>query len=631
MLTQGDLMHGLDVRPDAIDRTTCGSLRLDNAGESVMLEGWVNRRRDLGGLIFIDLRDRFGITQVVFNPEIAKDAHDIAGGLRNEFVIRVDGLVRQRPEGTANPRMATGEIEVEAHDVTLLNTSKTPPFYINEEVDVDESLRLKYRYLDLRRRRMTDNIIQRHRVVKHMRDFLDARGFLEIETPMLIKSTPEGARDYLVPSSQFPGAFYALPQSPQQMKQLLMVAGFDRYFQIARCFRDEAQRADRQPEFTQLDLEMSFVDQDDVMNLTEQLYIELTEQYSDMTIQETPFPRLTYHDAMARFGNDRPDLRFGMELQDVSDALRETEFKAFKGVLDAGGQVKAIVVPGCAAYTRRQIDEVTELAKQAGAKGLATIALQEGELKSPIKKFLSEAEIAALTTGIGATEGDLVLIVADQPAVVAATLSALRLEFGDRLGLADPNVLAYCWVIEFPLLEWDEEGQRWDATHNPFSSYLEEDEPLLDTDPGKVRAKQYDLVGNGYELGGGSIRIHNRAKQERIFEMMGHSKEAQQERFGALLDALEYGAPPHGGIAPGVDRLIMVFAHEENIREVMAFPKNQRGVDLMFDAPDAVDQQQLDDLGLTVRQDLVEEASEELSRVAQQATEAEEALQEERA
>ena len=624
-------MTAIDVRPDAIDRTTCGELRLDDAGEKVSLEGWVNRRRDLGGLIFIDLRDRFGITQVVFKPEIAKDAHEAAGDLRNEYVIRVDGLVRQRPEGTANPKMPTGDVEVEAHAVTILNTSKTPPFYINEEVDVDESLRLKYRYLDLRRRRMTDNIILRHRVVKHMRDFLDARGFLEIETPMLIKSTPEGARDYLVPSSQFPGMFYALPQSPQQMKQLLMVSGFDRYFQIARCFRDEAHRADRQPEFTQLDLEMSFVAQDDVMHLTEQLYIELTERYSGMTIQKTPFPRITYADAMARYGNDRPDLRFGVELQDVSDALRETGFNAFRGVIESGGKVKAIVVPGCAGYSRKQLDEVKELARRAGAKDLATVQMLPDGPKSPIFKFFNETEQAALSTGIGATEGDLVLIVADQPEVVAATLSTLRLEFGERLGLADPNVLAYCWVVEFPLLEWDEDGQRWDATHNPFSSWFEEDEPLLETDPGKVRAKQYDLVGNGFELGGGSIRIHNRAKQERIFEMMGHSKDAQQERFGAILDALEFGAPPHGGIAPGVDRLIMVFAQEENIREVMAFPKNQRGVDLMFEAPDAVDQQQLDDLGLTVRQDLVEEASEELSRVAQQASDAEEALQEEKA
>jgi aspartyl-tRNA synthetase len=622
-------MHGLDVRPDSIDRITCGTLRVDNAGEHVTLQGWVNRRRDLGGLIFIDLRDRFGITQIVFNPEIQKDAHEAAGDLRNEYVIRVEGIVRKRPEGTVNPKMDTGEIEVEAHAVEILNASKTPPFYINEDVDVDESLRLKYRYLDLRRQRMNRNMILRHRVVKHMRDFLDARGFLEIETPMLIKSTPEGARDYLVPSSQFPGTFYALPQSPQQMKQLLMVSGFDRYFQIARCFRDEAHRADRQPEFTQLDLEMSFVDQEDVMSLTEELYIELTERYSDMTILEKPFPRITYQDAMDRFGNDRPDLRFGMELQDLSEALRDTGFKAFKGILDTGGQVKAIVVPGCAGYSRKQLDELKDLARQAGAKDLATIQMQAEGPKSPIAKFFSERELEAMTTGIGAGEGDLVLIVADQPDVVAKTLSALRTEFGERLQLADPNVLAYCWVIEFPLLEWDEEGNRWDATHNPFSSYYEEDEHLLDTDPGKVRAKQYDLVGNGFELGGGSIRIHNRARQERIFELMGHSKEAQQERFGALLDALEYGAPPHGGIAPGVDRLIMVFAHEENIREVMAFPKNQRGIDLMFNAPDAVDQEQLDVLGLQVRPDLVAAASAQLSEEARAAADAEAALQEE--
>ncbi|HEV2129380.1 MAG TPA: aspartate--tRNA ligase, partial [Thermomicrobiales bacterium] len=591
-------MPAIDVRPETADRTTCGGLRLENAGERITLQGWVNRRRDLGGLIFIDLRDRFGITQVVFNPEVAKAAHDIAGDLRNEYVIRVEGLVRDRPEGTVNPKMDTGEIELEAHAVEILNPSKTPPFYINEEVDVDESLRLKYRYLDLRRRGMTENMIQRHRVVKHMRDFLDKRGFLEIETPLLIKSTPEGARDYLVPSSQFPGMFYALPQSPQQMKQLLMVSGLDRYFQIARCFRDEPQRADRQPEFTQLDLEMSFVDQEDVMALNEALFIELTEKFSDMTIQEKPFPRLSYREAMDRFGNDRPDLRFGLELQDVSDALRETEFKAFKGVLDNGGQVKGIVVPGCADYTRKQIDELTELAKQAGAKGLATMQLQAGGLKSPTAKFLTQNEVQAMTTGIGAKEGDLVLFVADQPAVVAKALSALREEFGERLQLADANLLAFCWVVEFPLLEWDEDVDRWDATHNPFSSYYEEDEHLLDTDPGKVRAKQYDLIGNGFELGGGSIRINKRAKQERIFELMGHSKEAQQERFGALLDALEYGAPPHGGCAFGLDRYAMLIAHEDSIREVIAFPKNQRGVDLMFNAPDTVEPEQLDDLGL---------------------------------
>ena len=445
---------------------------------------------------------------------------------------------------------------------------------------------------------MQENIILRHRIVKHMRDFLDARGFVEVETPLLIKSTPEGARDFLVPSSSNPGEFYALPQSPQQLKQLLMVAGYDRYFQIARCFRDEAQRADRQPEFTQLDVEMSFVTQEDVMNLMERLFIELTEQFTDKKLQQKPFPRLTYQESMDRFGNDRPDLRFGVELQNVTPALKETGFRAFAEVIANGGQVKAIVAPGCAGYTRRQIDELTELAKRGGAKGLATIALTPEGVKSPIAKFLSEPEIEALTSGIGANEGDLVLIVADQSAVVAKSLSGLRDEIGARLGLADSNTLAYCWIYEFPLLEWDEEGQRWDATHNPFSGYYEADEAMLETDPGAVRAKQYDLTCNGYELGGGSVRIHRRAAQERIFRMMGHSEPDIQDRFGAILDALEYGAPPHGGVAMGIDRVVMLMASEQTIRDVIAFPKNQRGVDLMFNAPTPVEQQQLDDVGL---------------------------------
>jgi aspartyl-tRNA synthetase len=595
-------MHAIDVQPEAVGRITCGTLRSEHAATEVVLRGWVNRRRDLGGLIFIDLRDRFGITQVVFNPQVAPEAHERANKLRNEFVIEVSGTVRVRPEGTANPKMATGEIELEAHHLVILNESRTPPFYINEEVDVDESLRLKYRYLDLRRPRMQHNVILRHRLVKFMRDYLDERGFVEVETPLLIKSTPEGARDFLVPSSGIPGAFYALPQSPQQLKQLLMVAGLDRYFQIARCFRDEAQRADRQPEFTQLDLEMTFVSEEDIMSLMEDLYTGITERYSTKKIQQKPFPRLTYAEAMDRFGSDRPDLRFGMELQNVSDALRGTGFKAFAGVLSSGGEVKAIVVPGCAGYTRREIDDVTELAKRAGARGLATIALTDDGMKSPIAKFLSEDEIAALTSGIGAAAGDLVLLVADQPAVVAKTLSALREEFGKRLDMADPDVLAYCWVYEFPLLEWDEEGNRWDATHNPFSGYLEEDEALLDREPQKVRAKQYDLVGNGHELGGGSVRIHNRERQERIFRLMGHKQEDLHDRFGALLDALEYGAPPHGGIAMGIDRFAMVLADEESIRDVIAFPKNQRGIDLMFEAPSPVDEQQLIELGLDVRE-----------------------------
>lgn len=590
-----------DVDPAVAGKLTCGSLRAENAGERVSLSGWVNRRRDLGGLIFIDLRDRYGLTQVVFNPEIAPAAHAIASDVRNEYVLRIDGVVRLRPGDTANPRLATGEIEIEAHGVEVLNASKTPPFYINEESDVDESVRLQYRYLDLRRAHMQDNIIQRHRIVKHMRDFLDARGFVEIETPLLIKSTPEGARDFLVPSSANPGEFYALPQSPQQLKQLLMVAGYDRYFQIARCFRDEAQRADRQPEFTQLDVEMSFVTQEDVMNLMEQLFIELTEKFTDKQLQAKLFPRLTYAESMDRFGNDRPDLRFGVELKNVTSALRGTGFHAFADVTASGGQVKAIVAPGLAGYTRRQVDELTELAKRGGAKGLATIALTAEGVKSPIAKFLSADEIAALTTTIGASEGDLVLIVADAPAVVAKSLSGLRDEIGARLKLADPDVMAYCWVYEFPLLEWDAEGNRWDATHNPFSGYLEEDQDLLGTDPGAVRAKQYDLTCNGYELGGGSVRIHRRADQERIFRMMGHSDEELQDRFGALLDALEYGAPPHGGVAMGIDRVCMLMASEGSIREVIAFPKNQRGIDLMFNAPTSVEEQQLDDVGLMVK------------------------------
>ncbi|MCC6316024.1 MAG: aspartate--tRNA ligase, partial [Thermomicrobiales bacterium] len=551
-------------------------------------------------LIFIDLRDRYGLTQVTFNPEIAPEAHAQASDVRNEYVLRVSGIVRERPEGTINPKLPTGEIEVEARGLEILNEARTPPFEINQEGEVDESVRLKYRYLDLRRARMQRNIILRHKLVLAMREFLIARGFLEIETPILIKSTPEGARDFLVPSSGFPGNFYALPQSPQILKQLLMVGGFDRYFQIARCFRDEPQRADRQPEFTQLDVEMSFVDQNDVMALIEALYIGLTERFSTKTIQQIPFPRLTYAEAMRRFGNDRPDLRFGVELHDLSDRLRGTGFQAFARTLGEGGQVKAIVAPGCADYTRRQIDELTELAKRQGAKGLATIAVRADEVRSPIAKFLSPEELEAITTGIGAAPGDLVLAVADTPAIVAKALSALRGEIGQRLGLADPNVLAYCWVHEFPLLEFNEEENRWEATHNPFSGFLAEDAALLDTNPEAVRAKQYDLVGNGHELGGGSVRNHRRADQERLLKLMGYPDDQLAARFGALLEALDYGAPPHGGIAMGIDRFAMILSEEENIREVIAFPKNQRGLDLMFAAPDVVEPAQLDDLALRV-------------------------------
>ena len=579
----------------------CGELQAKHIGQEVTLAGWLNRRRDHGGLVFIDLRDRSGVVQVVANPNAAPEAHAAAQEARGEYVLQVKGTVRARPEGLVNPDIPTGEVEVLAQEVKILNRAKTPPFYIYDDSPVDEALRLKYRYLDLRRARMQGNLILRHRVVKYIRDFLDARGFVEIETPILFKTTPEGARDYLVPSRVHPGKFYALPQSPQQLKQLLMVAGYERYFQIARCFRDEDQRGDRQPEFTQLDLEMSFIEREDVMALIEEMMIGIIETCSDRKLLAKPFPRLTYEEAMRRFGTDRPDLRFGMELVDVSDLVAESGYGIFSKAVASGGRVKGLCASDCGSYSRRQVDELAELAQQEGAKGLAWLALgEDGEVRSSFAKYLAEHEVAAIVERLDAHAGDLLLFVADQPKVVNATLNGLRLELGKRLGLRDRGVLALCWVIDFPLFEWDEEGQRWDPSHHLFTAPMLGDLPLLETDPGAARGQQYDLVCNGEEIAGGSIRIHRRDVQEKIFELIGLDAEVAQERFGHMLEAFEYGTPPHGGIAPGIDRLVMLLAGEPNIREVIAFPKTQQAADLMAGAPSPAEDRQLDELHIRV-------------------------------
>jgi aspartyl-tRNA synthetase len=584
---------------------TCGELRAEHIGQEVLLAGWVHRRRDHGPLIFIDLRDRYGITQVVFDSADSPVAHVVASDARVEYVLQVRGRVVQRPEEAYNPDIATGMIEVHATEATVLNPAKTPPLYINKEGGEEETLRLKYRYLDLRRERMQRNIMLRHRIVKFIRDFLDREGFVEIETPILIKSTPEGARDYLVPSRLHPGKFYALPQSPQQLKQLLMVAGFDRYFQIARCFRDEDQRADRQPEFTQLDMEMSFVDQDDVLDIIERLFTALCREIVPHKRLVTPFPRLTYAEAMERFGSDKPDLRYGLELVDVSDVVAASQFGVFRTALDTGGQVKGLRIPGAGSYSRKQIDEVVELAKQAGARGLlwAVVPGEGGEVRSSFGRQVSPDEMAAIIRRMEGAPGDLLLIVADTPKIVAQTLDRLRREFGARLNLADPNVLAWAWVIDFPLVEWNEEEQRWDAVHHPFTAPKDEDLHLMDTDPGRVRAKAYDLILNGYEAGGGSIRIHRRDVQQRLFDLLGIDRETAMRQFGHMLEAFEYGAPPHGGIAPGIDRICMILADEVTIREVMAFPKTQQAVDLMTNAPSPVDERQLRELHIALRLD----------------------------
>lgn len=579
----------------------CGALRMEHVGQTVTLAGWVHRRRDHGALIFIDLRDREGIVQVVVDAESAPEAHAVADTTRVEYVLQITGEVRARPEGLRNPKLPTGDVEVVAREVVILNPAKTPPFYINEDVPVDEALRLKYRYLDLRRERMQRNIILRHNVVNAIRDYLNRQGFLEIETPLLIKSTPEGARDFIVPSRLHPGKFYALPQSPQQLKQLLMVAGFEKYYQIARCLRDEDLRADRQPEFTQLDLEMSFVEQEDILRLIENMYIHLVETlFPNKHIKEIPFPRLSYADAMARYGSDKPDLRFGMEFVDFTDILGQSEYRVFSQTAAQGGQIKGIVVPGAAGYSRKELDSLTQYVTPYGAKGIIWMAFRQEGVRSPAAKFLKEGEIQAVRERAQAKDGDLVLIIADQPDVLAASLGNLRLAMGDKLGLRDPNELAFAWVLEFPLLEWNEDENRWEAMHHPFTSPMPEDWALADTDPGKMRALAHDSVLNGWEVGGGSIRIHRREEQQKMFQLLGIGPEEAQEKFGHMLEAFEYGAPPHGGIALGLDRLVAIFANETSIREVMAFPKTTSAQDLMLGAPSPVSEEQLRELHLAI-------------------------------
>ena len=591
----------------------CGEIRKEHVGSKVTLAGWVDRRRDHGGLIFIDLRDREGIVQIVFNPDVSRSSHETANDMRSEYVVQVTGEVALRPAGTENRQMPTGEVEVIADSTAILNTSETPPFYINRDIDVDENLRLQYRYLDLRRSRMLKNLILRHRAVKYMRDFLDARGFLEIETPIMIKSTPEGARDYLVPSRVHPGKFYALPQSPQQLKQLLMVAGVEKYFQIAKCFRDEDTRADRQPEHTQLDLEMSFVEEEDILQLMEELFTSLVETVTPEKKIIKPWPRLPYEDAMERYGSDKPDLRFGLELGDLSDIVAGSEFGVFRDAVAGGGRVKGIRAPGCGGYSRNQLEEFNKLAKNSGARGLLTISLgsESGDLdsltmdmvKSVAARFLTLDQVKEIARKLGASRGDLLLIAAGDIKMVGRVLSDLRLEVGRRLNLTDPDTLVFAFVQNFPLFRWDETAGRWDSEHHPFTAPIDEDIPLLDTAPGEMHSKHYDIVCNGLELASGSIRIHRSDIQRKVFQLLGYTDDEIDERFGHMLEAFGYGAPPHGGIAPGIDRFVMILAGEETIREVIAFPKNQNAADLTLNAPAPVSEEQLAELHLRLREE----------------------------
>lgn len=582
---------------------TCGELKAANAGEKVVLNGWVDRRRDLGGVIFIGLRDRYGVTQVIFEPEHNQEAHQFGKELRNEFVISVEGTVRERPKDQVNKEMATGEIDIIVETLIILNEAETPPFPIKDEVDAFEDLRLKYRYLDLRRPVLQKTLLLRHSMYQLVRKYFDKNSFIEIETPVLMKSTPEGARDYLVPSRIHKGKFYALPQSPQTYKQLLMVSGFDRYFQIVKCFRDEDQRADRQPEFTQIDVEMSFVDIDDVFEIVEGLMKVLFKDIWQLELQ-TPIPRLTFNDALEKYGSDKPDLRFDLELKTLNRVFENSGFKVFKDTVDSEGIVSALVALGCAGYSRNQIDNLTAHVKKLGAKGMVWLKVKDDELDSPIAKFLSDEEKRKLVEKLNATNGDLILILAGKRLETLTQMGGLRLEMAKRLELVNPdskpNLL---WVTDFPLLEWDEETKRFYAMHHPFTSPRAEDIELLDSDPGKVKARAYDLVLNGHEIAGGSIRIHNSDLQAKMFKALGISKEEAEKKFGFLMNAFKYGAPPHGGIAFGFDRMVMIFAGETSIRDTIAFPKTTSAISLMDESPSEVSEEQLKELHIKLREE----------------------------
>ncbi|EGQ3498395.1 aspartate--tRNA ligase [Staphylococcus pseudintermedius] len=584
-------------------RTTyCGSVTEELLEQEVTLKGWVHNRRDLGGLIFVDVRDREGYVQVVFNPAFSKEALEVAERIRSEYVVEITGTVTKRDDETINPKIKTGQVEVQAKSIEIINQSETPPFSINEEnLNVDENIRLKYRYLDLRREKLAQTFKMRHQITRSIRQFLDGDGFYDVETPVLTKSTPEGARDYLVPSRVHDGEFYALPQSPQLFKQLLMISGFDKYYQIVKCFRDEDLRADRQPEFTQIDIEMSFVEQEDVMQLGEAMVKNVLADVKGIEMTDA-FPRMTYTEAMSRYGTDKPDTRFGMELLDVSELGQIMDFKVFKGAVESGGQVKALVVENAAAdYTRKDIDGLTEFVNIYGAKGLAWVKVVEDGLNGPIARFFEDAHVTKLQALTGAKAGDLVLFVADSKDVVAQSLGALRNKLGKERGLIDPEQYNFLWVTDWPLLEYDEEAGRYVAAHHPFTSPKVEDIDLLETAPEQAQAQAYDLVLNGFELGGGSIRIHDGELQQRMFKALGFSDEAAQEQFGFLLDAFKYGAPPHGGIALGLDRFVMILSGRTNLRDTIAFPKTASATDLMTDAPSPVSERQLDELSLRIK------------------------------